>query len=284
MSHTTSPHTIVRVQPRQSTNAHNQTREHMEKSGKLGTWRMCRRCTRQSGQRCFRSKAKHRVQVSGGAIVMVGKWLAWIRDTTDGVSCQFCVMLSSVRSATTPASTALSRAVLTSTCMMPSTLTASRRMMTTSAAKNRPMSPHLTIYKFPFNAVTSVGFRATGILLTAGMFSFHCGCPPVFVQVWRHRHENHSCLVVCWWPGAGLAGVALIAKDEPLEYYVKALKTHPFLTFLVKLSVAAPLTYHYIGGLRHLVCDFRGFPAALSFVPIECHVWFVCFPARRGTT
>jgi succinate dehydrogenase/fumarate reductase cytochrome b subunit len=50
-------------------------------------------------------------------------------------------------------------------------------VMTTSAAKNRPMSPHLTIYKFPFNAVTSVGFRATGILLTAGTYGheFDCG-------------------------------------------------------------------------------------------------------------
>jgi hypothetical protein len=39
---------------------------------------------------------------------------------------------------------------------------------TAAAAKQRPLSPHLQIYKLPFNAMTSVGFRATGILLTFG--------------------------------------------------------------------------------------------------------------------
>jgi succinate dehydrogenase/fumarate reductase cytochrome b subunit len=66
--------------------------------------------------------------------------------------------------------------------------------------------------------------------------------------------------------GAGLGSVALIAKDEPLEYYVKALKTHPFLTFLVKLSVTVPLTYHYIGGLRHLVRGLCASGAAVTLV------------------
>lgn len=49
-------------------------------------------------------------------------------------------------------------------------LTLARRGMS-NAAKQRPLSPHLAIYKFPFNAVTSVAFRATGILLTVGAYA-----------------------------------------------------------------------------------------------------------------
>lgn len=33
----------------------------------------------------------------------------------------------------------------------------------------RPVSPHVTIYKFPISAVTSVAIRGTGMSLSAGM-------------------------------------------------------------------------------------------------------------------
>ncbi len=32
------------------------------------------------------------------------------------------------------------------------------------------MSPHVTIYKFPIGALTSITTRVTGVALTAGMF------------------------------------------------------------------------------------------------------------------
>ncbi len=61
-------------------------------------------------------------------------------------------------------------------------------------------------------------------------------------------------------PRAGVAGVsiAMIGASKPLEYYVNCLKGSPALLFLAKLSVATPLTYHYIGGLRHLVRELVG--------------------------
>ncbi len=37
-----------------------------------------------------------------------------------------------------------------------------------ATAKARPMSPHLTIYKFRINMITSVMFRGTGIVMTGG--------------------------------------------------------------------------------------------------------------------
>jgi hypothetical protein len=42
-----------------------------------------------------------------------------------------------------------------------------RRKMATGAA-SRPLSPHLTIYKFRSNMITSVMFRGTGIVMTGG--------------------------------------------------------------------------------------------------------------------
>ena len=35
--------------------------------------------------------------------------------------------------------------------------------------KDRPTSPHLTIYKLPFPAIMSITHRGTGIVLSAGM-------------------------------------------------------------------------------------------------------------------
>lgn len=37
-----------------------------------------------------------------------------------------------------------------------------------STGIKKELSPHLTIYKFGINAITSVGFRATGILMSSG--------------------------------------------------------------------------------------------------------------------
>jgi hypothetical protein len=41
------------------------------------------------------------------------------------------------------------------------------------AAKGRPVSPHVTIYKFPVAALSSITNRVTGVALSAGTnFSF----------------------------------------------------------------------------------------------------------------
>uniref|UniRef100_A0A7S1CLR6 Succinate dehydrogenase cytochrome b560 subunit, mitochondrial n=1 Tax=Bicosoecida sp. CB-2014 TaxID=1486930 RepID=A0A7S1CLR6_9STRA len=90
------------------------------------------------------------------------------------------------------------------------------------SASGRPLSPHLTIYKFGQNAITSIGFRATGIVMTGGIFVGSLG--------------------------------ALLAS-HPAAHYVEAFRTVPGLLPLIKFGIAAPLTYHYIGGLRHLGWD-----------------------------
>ncbi len=38
------------------------------------------------------------------------------------------------------------------------------------AKKGRPVSPHVTIYKFPVTAISSITNRVTGIALSIGLF------------------------------------------------------------------------------------------------------------------
>lgn len=47
-----------------------------------------------------------------------------------------------------------------------------KRTLATAAAgaKQRPLSPHLTIYTFRVNMITSVLFRGTGMVMTGGAY------------------------------------------------------------------------------------------------------------------
>lgn len=91
-----------------------------------------------------------------------------------------------------------------------------------SAVAARPLSPHLTIYKFGTNMITSVMFRGTGIVLFGGL--------------------------------AFLAG-AQLASSTKLKPTLAKLQEYPLLNAGVKFSVVFPLAYHYAGGLRHVMWD-----------------------------
>ncbi len=54
-------------------------------------------------------------------------------------------------------------------------------------------------------------------------------------------------------PGLSGTALALVAADNKLEHYVKVLKSNGALLFAAKFFVTAPVVYHYVGGLRHLV-------------------------------
>lgn len=88
------------------------------------------------------------------------------------------------------------------------------------AATGRPVSPHLTIYKFPVAAISSISTRITGVAMTAGV--------------------------------AGIGGLALVGADVPAV--VAAFQTScPALVPVAKACVAFPLSYHYLSALRHTV-------------------------------
>ena len=88
---------------------------------------------------------------------------------------------------------------------------------------NRPLSPHLTIYRPQYTALLSILHRATGVGLTLGAV----------------------CIV--WW---------LIAAATGEEYYntINGLMTSWF-GILVWVGLTWALCYHFCNGIRHLFWD-----------------------------
>jgi len=88
---------------------------------------------------------------------------------------------------------------------------------------DRPLSPHVTIYKFPLPAITSITTRITGVALTVGVY-----------------------------------GTALVCLQSPhdLIHLVDAFKeAAPFLVPVTKILVSFPFVYHTVSGIRHLMWD-----------------------------
>ena len=88
---------------------------------------------------------------------------------------------------------------------------------------NRPLSPHLQIYRMPLTAITSILTRITGNALIVGA------------------------LLIVWW---------LLAASSSPEYFALAdgVITSWFGDLVMTLSVLA-LWYHTLAGVRHLIWD-----------------------------
>lgn len=89
---------------------------------------------------------------------------------------------------------------------------------------NRPLSPHLQIYRPQLTSMTSILTRITGNALLVGS------------------------LMIVWW---------LLAAATSAEYFAvaNAVLTSWFGDFVLFLSLWA-LWYHTLAGLRHLVWDY----------------------------
>lgn len=88
---------------------------------------------------------------------------------------------------------------------------------------NRPLSPHLTIYRPQMSSITSIFVRLTGIGLTLGF------------------------LLIVWWLLAAATGPGYFA-------FVDGLLTS-WLGILVMVVSLWALWYHFLGGVRHLIWD-----------------------------
>lgn len=87
----------------------------------------------------------------------------------------------------------------------------------------RPLSPHLQIYRWPVTMATSILHRATGCGLAAGT------------------------LLLAWWLAAAAAGP---------DYYAMAQAClGSILGRLVLLGFSWALFYHLLNGIRHLFWD-----------------------------
>lgn len=88
---------------------------------------------------------------------------------------------------------------------------------------NRPLSPHLQVYRPQLTSVMSISHRISGILLSLGMI-----------------------VVVLW-------VLALAAGPESFERINAVLATLPGLVAMVVWTLA--LFYHLLNGIRHLLWD-----------------------------
>jgi succinate dehydrogenase (ubiquinone) cytochrome b560 subunit len=86
----------------------------------------------------------------------------------------------------------------------------------------RPVSPHVMIYAFPVVALSSIMVRTTGIILSLGC--------------------------------TGIASMSLAGGDP--EALMTAISASSFAA-PAKFAVSFPLVYHFYGGLRHALWDFR---------------------------
>ncbi len=105
---------------------------------------------------------------------------------------------------------------------------------------DRPLSPHLSIYRWPINMATSILHRATGVAMTAGFIVF--------------------------------VGWLFDAASGPDVYamFLGAMDTTIGRLLLIGWSYA--FFYHLLNGIRHLVWDTgRGFEKGQA----SASAWFV---------
>jgi succinate dehydrogenase (ubiquinone) cytochrome b560 subunit len=111
----------------------------------------------------------------------------------------------------------------------------------------RPVSPHVMIYAFPIVALSSITVRITGVVLSLGM--------------------------------SGIGTMALLGGDP------SALMTAiggSSLALPAKFCVAFPLSYHFIGGVRHAYWD--AVPDAVTNEQVEKASYAVMGGAMLVTT
>lgn len=104
-----------------------------------------------------------------------------------------------------------------------------------------PLSPHLTIYRWPITMAASIVHRGTGLLLAAGT------------------------LILAWWLIAAASG------PDAYDLFINSIGSG--IGRLVLFGVVWSLSFHLLNGLRHLFWDL-GYGYALSTARISAAVVF----------
>jgi succinate dehydrogenase / fumarate reductase cytochrome b subunit len=100
-------------------------------------------------------------------------------------------------------------------------------------ASTRPLSPHLTIYRWPVTMMTSITHRATGMAMAVGA------------------------AVLAWWL------ISVSNGPEGYDSFHAVMDTVPGL--IVVFGLVWSLAYHFFSGLRHLAWDLGyGFEKKLA--------------------
>jgi succinate dehydrogenase / fumarate reductase cytochrome b subunit len=122
------------------------------------------------------------------------------------------------------------------------------------ATRERPLSPHLQVYRWQITMTMSILHRATGIALTVGAFG------------------------LAWWL------MAMAAGGEQAMHAAQCLAS-PFGKLLL-FGFSLSLVYHLLNGIRHLLWDagmgfeipefYRsGWTVAVLTVALTAAIWFV---------
>lgn len=88
----------------------------------------------------------------------------------------------------------------------------------------RPLSPFLTVYRWPVTMATSITHRMTGVALAGGT------------------------LLIAWWL------LAVASGPETFNFFNSTMATP--LGQIVLFGFAWSLAYHLVNGIRHLAWDF----------------------------
>jgi len=106
-------------------------------------------------------------------------------------------------------------------------------------SKKRIISPHVDIYAFPVTAISSITNRITGVGLWGGML--------------------------------GISFLELSGYNS-LELTQEAM-SHAEYGIPIKFSLFFPITYHFYGGIRHLIWDTK--PELLTNEKVEKSSYFL---------
>jgi succinate dehydrogenase / fumarate reductase, cytochrome b subunit len=122
------------------------------------------------------------------------------------------------------------------------------------ATRERPLSPHLQVYRWQITMVMSILHRATGIALTVGALGF------------------------AWWL------VCMAQPDQGAETAMDIVSSPIGIVFLFLFSLS--LVFHTLNGIRHLLWDAgrgydipevykTGYTVAVLTVVLTAALWFL---------
>lgn len=113
-----------------------------------------------------------------------------------------------------------------------------------AADRDRPLSPHLQVYRLPLNGVLSITHRMTGVLLAAG--------------------------------AVGLVVMLVAAASGSRAYLSFHAASYHWIGQIVLLGFTLALYYHLMNGIRHLLWD-AGYGYELETVHVTS--WLVIIGA-----